>query len=88
MYCAGLPVVASDVCGYAHYVRNAQMGSVIASPFDGGAYVMAINEALAVSGEHWHCKGERFAATSDVYSRPKVAVDIMEKLVAEKDASQ
>lgn len=85
---AGLPVVASDVCGYAHYVRDAQMGSVIASPFDGDAYVTAINEALTISGEQWHCKGERFAATSDVYSRPQVAVDIMEKLVAEKDESQ
>lgn len=85
---AGLPVVASDVCGYAHYVRDAQMGSVIASPFDGDAFITAINEALVISGEQWHCKGERFAATSDVYSRPQVAVDIMEKLVAEKDASQ
>lgn len=85
---AGLPVVASDVCGYAHYVREAQMGTVIASPFNADAYVAAINEALVISGEQWHSKGERFAATSDVYSRPQVAVDIMEKLVAEKGVSQ
>ncbi len=85
---AGLPVVASDVCGYAHYVRDAQMGSVIASPFDSDAYVVAIQEALAISGEQWHSKGERFAATSDVYSRPQVAVDIMEKIADEKGAKQ
>lgn len=85
---AGLPVVASDVCGYAHYVRDAQMGSVIASPFDSETYVVAIKEALAISGEQWHSKGERFAATSDVYSRPQVAVDIMEKIADEKGAKQ
>ncbi len=85
---AGLPVVTSDVCGYAHYVRDAQMGSVIASPFDSETYVVAIKEALAISGEQWHSKGERFAATSDVYSRPQVAVDIMEKIADEKGAKQ
>jgi len=85
---AGLPVVASDVCGYAHYVRDAQMGAVIASPFNSDDYVTAINKALTVSGEKWHKKGESFAANSDVYSRPQVAVDIMEKLIDEKSAGQ
>ena len=85
---AGLPVVTSDVCGYAHYVRDAQMGTVISSPFSGDDFVAAINDALTISGEQWHRKGESFAANSDVYSRPQVAVDIMEKLVDEKCASQ
>jgi len=85
---AGLPVVASDVCGYAHYVRDAQMGAVIASPFKSDDFVVAINEALAVPGEQWHLKGEDFAKNSDVYSRPQVAVDIMEKLADEKSAGQ
>ncbi len=85
---AGLPVVTSGVCGYAHYVRDAEMGAVIASPFNSDDYVAAINKALAVSGEQWHQKGENFAANSDVYSRPQVAVDIMEKLVDEKSVGQ
>ncbi len=85
---AGLPVVASDVCGYAHYVRDGEMGAVISSPFNSDDYVAAINKALAVPGEQWHQKGESFAANSDVYSRPQVAVDIMEKLVDEKSAGQ
>jgi UDP-glucose:(heptosyl)LPS alpha-1,3-glucosyltransferase len=83
---AGLPVVTSDVCGYAHYVRDAEMGAVITSPFKRDDYVAAINKALTISGEQWHQKGESFAANSDVYSRPQVAVDIMEKLVDEKSA--
>jgi UDP-glucose:(heptosyl)LPS alpha-1,3-glucosyltransferase len=83
---AGLPVVTSDVCGYAHYVRDAEMGAVITSPFNSDDYVAAINKALTISGEQWHQKGESFAANSDVYSRPQVAVDIMEKLVDEKSA--
>ena len=85
---AGLPVVTSDVCGYAHYVRDGEMGAVIASPFNGDDYVAEINKALAISGEQWHRKGESFAANSDVYSRPQVAVDIMEKLVNEKSTCQ
>jgi UDP-glucose:(heptosyl)LPS alpha-1,3-glucosyltransferase len=83
---AGLPVVTSDVCGYAHYVRDAEMGAVITSPFKRDDYVAAINKAPTISGEQWHQKGESFAANSDVYSRPQVAVDIMEKLVDEKSA--
>ena len=85
---AGLPVVASDVCGYAHYVRDGEMGAVIASPFNSDDYVATINKTLAVSSEQWHQKGDSFAENSDVYSRPQVAVDIMEKLVDEKSAGQ
>ncbi len=85
---AGLPVVASDVCGYAHYVRDGEMGAVITSPFNADDYVTAIVRALTVSGDQWHQKGKNFAATSDVYSRPQVAIDIMEKLADEKSASQ
>ncbi|OUS14121.1 hypothetical protein A9Q89_01250 [Gammaproteobacteria bacterium 53_120_T64] len=85
---AGLPVVASDVCGYAHYVRDGEMGAVIASPFNSDSYVAAIHQVLSVSGEQWHQKGEDFAAKSDVYSRPQVAVDIMERLVDEKSVGQ
>lgn len=85
---AGLPVVASDVCGYAHYVRDGKMGTVIASPFNSDDYVAAIKDVLTKTGEQWHLKGEIFAATSNVYSRPQVAVDIMEKLVHEKSVSR
>ncbi|MEZ0121610.1 MAG: glycosyltransferase family 4 protein [Candidatus Reddybacter sp.] len=85
---AGLPVVASDVCGYAHYVRDARMGAVIASPFNSDDYVLAINKALAISGEQWHQQGESFAANSDVYSRPQVAVDIMEKIAKAKEVER
>ncbi|MBQ0719913.1 MAG: glycosyltransferase family 4 protein [Gammaproteobacteria bacterium] len=85
---AGLPVVTSDVCGYAHYVKDAAMGAVLASPFSGAAYVAAISEALAVPAATWHQKGEYFAANSDVYSRPQVAVDIMEDLAERRERVQ
>ena len=81
---AGLPVVTSDVCGYAHYVRDVAMAGVVASPFNGSDYVAAIKKALTVSAELWHERGQAFANNSDVYSRPQVAVDIMEKLAKEK----
>jgi UDP-glucose:(heptosyl)LPS alpha-1,3-glucosyltransferase len=30
----GLPVIASEICGYAHHVRSAGAGKIVAEPFD------------------------------------------------------
>ena len=76
---AGLPVITSDVCGYAHYVRDAAMGEVLSEPFDGQAYAGAIHKALSHDAFHWHKKGVHFAETSDIYHRPQVAVDVIER---------
>ena len=85
---AGLPVITSDVCGYAHYVRDSAMGRVIESPFSIPTYIDAIKEALLVPCEDWHKKGQHFSENSDVYSRPQVAVDIMEKVAKKKIKQQ
>lgn len=77
---AGLPVVTSDVCGYAHYVREAGMGAVVTTPFNADEYISAIQKTFEESTEVWHAKGAAFSASSDIYSRPQVAVDIIETL--------
>ena len=75
---AGVPVITTEVCGYAHYVRDAGMGEVLKEPFEGKACVAAITRALAHDACYWHEKGAHFAETSDIYHRPQVAVDVIE----------
>ena len=76
---AGLPVVTTDVCGYAHYVRSAQMGEVIESPFQQTAFAEALERVLAEDTERWHTLGGTFAQDSEIYHRPQRAVDIIEQ---------
>ena len=76
---AGLPVVTTDVCGYAHYVNEAAMGEVLGSPFSEDEFTAAIRGVLAGSVESWHNKGADFAGNGDIYSRPQVTIDILEQ---------
>lgn len=75
---AGLPVIATDVCGYAHYVSRAAMGQVLPSPFQPGALVQAIAAVLAVPRATWRERGRALARDPSLYARPQVAVDIIE----------
>ncbi len=75
---AGLPVITTDVCGYARYVTEARMGEVLTSPFEKAAFAVAIQRVLAMDLETWHGLGAKFASESDIYHRPQVAVDIIE----------
>jgi len=42
----GLPIVASGVCGYAHYVAQAQAGWVLPEPFDQARFTGTVQAAL------------------------------------------
>lgn len=73
---AGLPVLTTDVCGYAHYIEEANAGSVLTSPFK----QIEFNEAmqtmlLSPLRSAWHENGIRFAKENDLYSLAEVAVD-------------
>ena len=83
---AGLPVLATDVCGYAHYVTAAAMGQVIASPFRTEALVQAIAAVARVPRATWRERGRVFARDETIYARPQVAVDIIESAFARRIA--
>lgn len=76
---AGRPVVATDVCGYAHYVSEANMGAVLPSPFSGRAFYQAAERILGVNDEEWRRRGAEFALREEIYSRPAVAADLLEQ---------
>ncbi|WP_257288650.1 glycosyltransferase family 4 protein [Endozoicomonas sp. SESOKO2] len=75
---AGLPVLTTDVCGYAHYIRDAKAGTVLPSPFNQGS----LNEALStmLESEHWlewQNNALAFSRSEDLYSLPEQAADVI-----------
>ncbi len=83
---AGLPVVTTDVCGYAHYVRQANMGCVLAAPYHDKALATALATLLHSPRGQWQQRGRAFAAATDVFSMRSQAVDIIEQLWMRKGA--
>jgi UDP-glucose:(heptosyl)LPS alpha-1,3-glucosyltransferase len=78
---AGLPVVASSICGYAHYVEEAHAGWVIPEPFDQGLFERTVRAALertdlAEVGQH----GADFAREEDLYGMVQAAADVIEEV--------
>jgi UDP-glucose:(heptosyl)LPS alpha-1,3-glucosyltransferase len=76
---AGLPVLVSAVCGYAHYITEADCGLVLDEPFEQNQ----LNEYLArmldddAPRAAWGRNGLAFADTADLYSMPQHAADVI-----------
>lgn len=76
---SGLPVVVTDVCGYAHYIVEAEAGMVIPSPFVQADFNRTLADMLEdePSRQRWSLNGLRFAQTADIYSMPQRAADVI-----------
>jgi len=76
---AGLPVLTTAVCGYAHYIVDAGAGVVVPEPFA----QPVLNEALArmltddAARRTWQANGLAFAETADIYDNAEVAADVI-----------
>lgn len=81
-----LPVLVSDVCGYASHVRLSAAGKVLPSPFNSQQFADTITQML-VSPERtqWMRNARHYARTTDLYSMPEVAVDYIEQIAAQKN---
>jgi len=75
---AGLPVVASSVCGYAPYIAAAGMGSVVEEPDDTAELLRALRAVLATDPALWRARGAAFAAHADVFRGAGRVVDALE----------
>ena len=76
---AGLPVLTTDVCGYAHYVLDAHAGFVMASPFQQAQFNQALVSMLrSPERAKWQANAITFSKTADIYSMPVCAVDLLE----------
>ena len=82
---AGLPVLVTDVCGYAFHIAKSGGGIVLTSPFDQSACNRALLELLfSESIPEWRAKGLTYAAKEDLYSCHERAADIIEETVRKK----
>lgn len=76
---AGLPVLVTSVCGYAHYIADANCGTVIAEPFCQEQLNEVLRKALTQSSLRaaWAENARHYADTQDLYSLPEKAADII-----------
>ncbi len=84
---AGLPVVVTDVCGYASYIKTAGAGLLLSAPFDQGALDAALAKMLdrAFQAE---CRagGLNYAETTDLYSLHSAGAALIEQIIQRKEA--
>ncbi len=85
---ATLPVLTTSNCGYAFHVKRADAGAVVeGSPFRQGEFNAKLSDLLATLREKkeiWRTNARDYSDNTDLYGRPSVAADIMERLVENK----
>jgi len=82
---AGLPVLASDTCGYSFHVKKAGAGEIVPSPFDQIKLNQTITRMLTSEEKsRWRENGKKYIAETDVFSLPEKAADIIETVVKRK----
>ncbi|CBG90884.1 glycosyltransferase family 4 protein [Citrobacter rodentium] len=76
---AGLPVLTSAVCGFAHYIVDANCGVAIEEPWKQEALNDILRKALTQPSLRaaWAENARHYADTQDLYSLPEKAADII-----------
>ena len=84
---AGLPVVVTDVCGYAHHVRAARGGLVLPSPFSQEQLNRAIMRNIdGVFRADCRESALLYSRLTDLYSMHSVGADLIVQFVRERMA--
>ncbi|MDY0213646.1 MAG: glycosyltransferase family 4 protein [Desulfuromonadaceae bacterium] len=76
---AQLPVLCTDVCGYAFHILDARCGYVIPSPFEQNE-MNAVLSSMLDSPEInlWKENAAQYVKENDLFSMPERAVDVIE----------
>lgn len=74
----GLPVVATDICGFAVHVEKSGAGIVVHSPFDPAALSEALTEAGGERQGEYSRRGIEYGAAPLLYSGIEAACDLIE----------
>jgi len=85
----GLPVIATDVCGYAPHISQANAGIILHSPFEQSLLDQGL-EAMLVSDKRalWRENGLEYGKNPNLYKMPETAVNEMENWVHEHTQGQ
>jgi UDP-glucose:(heptosyl)LPS alpha-1,3-glucosyltransferase len=81
---AGLPVIVTDICGYAPHVEAAKAGTVLLEPFDQDDLNRALAHILASDRTLWRENGLRYTADIAARFSPTAEADLLEQLAAAK----
>ncbi|MCR8922111.1 glycosyltransferase family 4 protein [Dasania sp. GY-MA-18] len=77
---AGLPVLVTDVCGYAPFIADAKAGCVLASPFNQQAMNQQLQQMLdKAAANQWRENAIAYSQTEDLYSMHATGIDILEQ---------
>ena len=76
---AGLPVLATEVCGHASHISKANAGIVSPSPFDQAGFNRAVCEILvSPKRASWRENGRRYAASGALSGGTRTACEFIE----------
>jgi UDP-glucose:(heptosyl)LPS alpha-1,3-glucosyltransferase len=81
----GLPVVVTDVCGYAQHVKAARAGILLPSPFSQEQLDRAVMRYIdGVFRAECRSSALLYARLTDLYSMHREGADLVEKLISQK----
>ena len=74
-----VPVLATAVCGYAHYVAEADAGLVLPEPFEQSRLDQSLVQMLSdePAGDRWRTNGLAYAERADIYDNAEHAADVI-----------
>lgn len=84
---AGLPVIATEVCGFAHYIEDAEAGLVVPEPFVQSAMNDMVADALSdlALRQCWSANGVAYGQQHpELYDMPANALSVIEAFVESK----
>ena len=81
----GLPLLVSDVCGYAFHIERANAGRLVPSPFSQTQFNQLLQETVdSAELQQWSANGLKYASEEDLYSCHDKACELIEQFVAAK----
>jgi len=84
---SGLPVLATDICGYAFHVRDAGAGLLVPSPFRQQIFnELLLRMITSPDRAIWKRNGIEYVERNDFFSMPGKAAEIIESLALKKAA--
>jgi UDP-glucose:(heptosyl)LPS alpha-1,3-glucosyltransferase len=81
---AGLPIIVTDVCGYAEHVKKAGAGVVLQSPFEQAMLNAALLSMLSARQAHWSQAGIDYTQVILKESSPSVEADLIVQFAQNK----
>jgi UDP-glucose:(heptosyl)LPS alpha-1,3-glucosyltransferase len=82
---SGLPVLATDACGYAFHIEKAKAGCITPSPFEQSDFNSILSKMIASPEQtQWRANGLAYAAKEDLYSCHQRAAERIEEFIHNK----